>query len=127
APVARLLHQSVLHSSVPDYVAKLLAAFGNETNDEGRMTEDGTTSALLHPSSSVVRLSSHAPPALEPRAQVSEVEGLIEPLSERELDVLRLIAAGLSNQEIADRLVIALSTVKTHVHNIYGKLAVSNR
>ncbi len=52
---------------------------------------------------------------------------LIEPLSERELDVLRLIADGHTNQAIADELFIALSTVKKHVNNIYGKLNVANR
>lgn len=52
---------------------------------------------------------------------------IIEPLSERELTVLRLIAEGLSNQEIADRLVVALSTVKTHVNNIFTKLGVQSR
>jgi LuxR family maltose regulon positive regulatory protein len=50
-----------------------------------------------------------------------------EPLSERELAVLRLIAEGLSNQEIADRMVVAVSTVKTHINNIYGKLDVASR
>ncbi len=54
-------------------------------------------------------------------------EPLIEPLTERERDVLRLLAAGCSSQEIAHRLVIALSTVKAHIHNIYGKLAVRSR
>lgn len=52
---------------------------------------------------------------------------LIEPLSEREVEVLQLIAAGLSNREIGERLVIALSTVKGHTSNIYGKLGVSKR
>ncbi len=52
---------------------------------------------------------------------------LVEPLSERELEVLRLIAAGLSNQEIADRLIIATGTVKRHINNIYGKLQVGSR
>ena len=50
-----------------------------------------------------------------------------EPLSERELEVLRLIAAGYSNREIADRLVIAVSTVKWYVNAIYGKLQVESR
>jgi len=52
---------------------------------------------------------------------------LIEPLSERELEVLRLVTAGLSNREIAEKLVISTGTAKTHVHNLCGKLGVSNR
>lgn len=55
------------------------------------------------------------------------VQPLIEPLSERELDVLRLICAGKSNQEIADELFIALDTVKRHANNLYGKLGVKRR
>ena len=61
-------------------------------------------------------------PATSPVAQA-----LVEPLTERELEVLRLIAAGLSNQEIAHELVIALSTVKSHVNHVYGKLGVKSR
>lgn len=51
----------------------------------------------------------------------------IEPLSPRELEVLRLIVAGLSNREIAKELVVAESTVKSHTNHIYSKLAVKNR
>ncbi len=53
--------------------------------------------------------------------------GLIEPLSPRELEVLELIAAGLTNQQIAAQLVISIGTVKTHTSNIYQKLEVDNR
>ncbi len=52
---------------------------------------------------------------------------LAEPLTERELEVLALVAAGQSNREIAQELVVALGTVKTHVHNICGKLNVRSR
>ena len=48
-------------------------------------------------------------------------------MSERELEVLRLIAAGLSNQAIADKLVLSLYTVKFHTYNLYGKLGVHTR
>ena len=52
---------------------------------------------------------------------------LPEPLSERELEVLRLVAGGYTNREIADELVVAVSTVKSHTNSIYGKLGVKNR
>ena len=52
---------------------------------------------------------------------------LIEPLSERELDVLHLVACGLRNQEIADRLYVTINTVGFHLKNIYGKLDVHSR
>ena len=54
-------------------------------------------------------------------------DSLPEPLSERELDVLRLISTGRTNQEIAEILVIAVSTVKSHINNIYGKLGTKRR
>jgi LuxR family maltose regulon positive regulatory protein len=52
---------------------------------------------------------------------------LVEPLSERELEVLQLLAEGLTNQEIGARLFLSLNTVKVHTRNIYGKLDVHNR
>jgi LuxR family maltose regulon positive regulatory protein len=52
---------------------------------------------------------------------------LIEPLTARELEVLRLIAEGLTNRQIADRLILALGTVKWYTTQIYGKLGVQNR
>jgi LuxR family maltose regulon positive regulatory protein len=52
---------------------------------------------------------------------------LVEPLSQREMEVLDLIAAGFSNREIAERLYIAHGTVKRHISNIYGKLGVRSR
>ena len=61
------------------------------------------------------------------KAGAATPQALVEPLSNRELEVLRLIDAGLSNQQIADRLSVASSTVKTHINNIYGKLGVETR
>jgi ATP/maltotriose-dependent transcriptional regulator MalT len=52
---------------------------------------------------------------------------LIEPLTGREAEVLCLLAAGLSNQEIAERLVLSEGTIKTHTHNLYSKLGVQSR
>ena len=53
--------------------------------------------------------------------------GLAEPLTDREVEVLRLIAAGRSNQHIARDLVLALDTVKKHVSHVLGKLGAANR
>jgi len=97
-PMARLLHEAAARGIAPDYTRRLLAAF----------------------------------PIVEPeqtgpsQAQASE-SALIEPLSERELQVLQLIAEGLTNPEIASRLFLALNTVKAHTRNIYGKLDTHSR
>jgi LuxR family maltose regulon positive regulatory protein len=56
-----------------------------------------------------------------------KIEGLLDPISERELEVLHLIAAGLSNKEIAEKLFISLNTVKTHTKSINSKLDVNSR
>jgi LuxR family transcriptional regulator, maltose regulon positive regulatory protein len=54
-------------------------------------------------------------------------EGLFEQLSGRELEILHLVSQGASNSEIAARLVLSVGTVKTHIHNIFGKLGVRDR
>lgn len=64
---------------------------------------------------------------MESDMAVLKIQPLVEPLSERELQVLQLVASGRSNQEIADELVIAVGTVKRHVYNIFGKLNVQSR
>jgi LuxR family maltose regulon positive regulatory protein len=112
-PMAELLRQAVSHGIAPDYAAKLLAAFGMETKDEHlrlRAVQVGRQTKETVPSSFVCRPSSST-----------------DPLSRREREVLRLIAAGLTNQEIAQELTVAVSTVKTHLKNIYAKLGVRNR
>jgi ATP/maltotriose-dependent transcriptional regulator MalT len=52
---------------------------------------------------------------------------MVEPLSEREMEVFKLLENGLSNQEIAEQLFISMNTVKAHLKSIYSKLGVSNR
>jgi LuxR family maltose regulon positive regulatory protein len=52
---------------------------------------------------------------------------LLEPLSDRELEVLQLVALGLSDRQIADQITVAPGTVKRHLNNIYGKLGVHSR
>jgi LuxR family maltose regulon positive regulatory protein len=99
---AKLMSETAAEGIRSDYLIKILAAF--ETEKQKRSDEDSI-----------------------PTAPVSDVQPLIEPLTPREREVLQLIAAGYSNPEIADQLVIAVTTVKTHVKNIYGKLQVSNR
>jgi LuxR family maltose regulon positive regulatory protein len=67
-------------------------------------------------------LAAFGSPAESPAAQP-----LVDPLSERELDVLRLLTTELSGPEIARELVVSLHTVRTHTKNIYAKLAVNSR
>jgi LuxR family transcriptional regulator, maltose regulon positive regulatory protein len=97
APIARLLSAAAAQGVRPDYCGKLLAAFEAEAQKGA--------------------VKSHLPTA----------QPLIEPLSERELKVLRLIAQGLSNHEISERLFLALSTVKGHNQKIFDKLQVQRR
>jgi LuxR family maltose regulon positive regulatory protein len=96
--MAHLLYKVLSRGIAPDYVRRLLAAFP--------VTEPEQTDVS--------------------RILTSNSE-LIEPLSERELEVLALLAEGLTNREVASRLFLALNTVKAHTGNIYGKLGVHNR
>jgi LuxR family transcriptional regulator, maltose regulon positive regulatory protein len=73
------------------------------------------------------RLLSAFEPARPAFTTVHAAAGLSEPLTGREVEVLRLIAAGMRNQEIADHLFISLPTVKRHIANAYGKLGASHR
>lgn len=91
-PIARLLQAARSRAVIPDYVARLLAAFS-------------------------INFSISAPTEA----------ALPEPLSSREQEVLELIAAGLTNHEIAEKLVISSETVKKHASTVYGKLGVRGR
>ncbi|MFP3915477.1 MAG: response regulator transcription factor, partial [Actinomycetota bacterium] len=68
-----------------------------------------------------------AEPALARLAQVTTTDGSPRPVTDRELEVLRLVAAGHTNQAIAEALVISTKTVERHLSNIFAKLGVSNR
>jgi LuxR family maltose regulon positive regulatory protein len=61
------------------------------------------------------------------RRTLASAEPIAEPLSNREIDVLRLLATGRSTREIAQALIIAESTVKMHLKHLYGKLSAHNR
>jgi LuxR family maltose regulon positive regulatory protein len=96
-PMAHLLSEAAASGMMADYTGKLLAVYEAE---EQKRTD-----------------TSYWPFA----------QPLIEPLSPRELEVLRLIAQGFSNQEISERLFLALDTVKGHNRKIFGKLQVERR
>ncbi|HEX9017857.1 MAG TPA: response regulator transcription factor [Anaerolineaceae bacterium] len=78
-------------------------------------------------SSSILQRLHVLPAAKSGEQPASTPDLLVEPLSAREIEVLRLIDLGLSNQQIADKLSVATSTIKTHINNIYGKLGVQTR
>jgi LuxR family maltose regulon positive regulatory protein len=104
-PMAQLLYEAGARGIAPEYVQRLLSAYEVEVKDPDERPEVKAGGSSL------------APRPLS----------LVEALSERELDVLQLIAEGLSNQEVAQRLYLSLHTVKWHTGNIYGKLGVKNR
>ncbi len=97
APIAQLLNEAAAQGMKPDYISKLLAAFEAEPR----------TNEIL--------------PLTAPTQPLSDL------LSQRELEVLHLIAQGLSNREISEKLFLALDTVKGHTRRIYGKLQVQRR
>ena len=100
-PMAQLLAAAAARGIRPDNVARLLAAFQGALHDAGQTT--GLSPAAIRPSS------------------------LVEPLSPRELEILKLITQGLSNREIGERLSLALDTVKGHNRRLFDKLQVQSR
>jgi LuxR family maltose regulon positive regulatory protein len=105
SPMAQLLREAAARRIMPNYTGKLLAGFEAEQ-----------------------QRSAGESPLPDWRGQSSPAsQPLIEPLSQRELEVLRLFKTDLSGPEIARELMIALSTVRTHTKSIYSKLNVKNR
>jgi LuxR family maltose regulon positive regulatory protein len=100
----------------------LLAGFQSTLRQKAAAKTDTTSKRLLTYTDKL--LAAFSPPV---PVEKSMPEAMLEPLSERELDILRLIASGRTNQEIAEILVIALSTVKSHINNLYGKLGTNRR
>jgi LuxR family maltose regulon positive regulatory protein len=96
-PVAQLLRETAARGVAVEYAGQLLEAWAKETARR------------------------------DLRAQAPLSAHLVEPLSERELQILRLLAAGLSNREIGDQLFLAVGTVKKYTSIIYGKLGVHSR
>jgi LuxR family maltose regulon positive regulatory protein len=105
--MAELLQQAAMRGLTPNYISKLLSAF-----PAGEQGSKGTRE----------RTVSNSP--LSPRTSAPL---LVEPLTPRELEVLQLISAGQSNQEIARTLVVSIGTVKKHLSNIFGKLNATSR
>ena len=99
-PMAELLREASARGLAMDYADKLLDAF------------------------QMVSPRQAQPDFTRPTVQQT---ALVEPLTDREMEVLLCLAGGLSNAEIAQRLFISLPTVKSHTRNIYGKLGVHNR
>ncbi|WP_374688531.1 LuxR C-terminal-related transcriptional regulator, partial [Promineifilum sp.] len=107
-PMAQLLREAARREILPEYTATLLGAFQAEPLARASGESRAASPAKVAPAKSTTGV-------------------LVEPLSERELDVLRLFDTDLSGPEIAGELVIALSTVRTHTKSIYSKLNVNNR
>jgi LuxR family transcriptional regulator, maltose regulon positive regulatory protein len=73
-------------------------------------------------------LAAFARPASIPQSKIDNLNStMVEPLSERELEVLKLLRTDLNGPEIARELIVSLSTIRTHTQNIYAKLGVNNR
>ena len=89
----------------------------------------GETFALEPTIDGIVQAARHAPTTSQPDTDgtLAANQSLPEPLTEREREVLHLLAEGLSNREIAERLFLSVDTVKVHTRNIYSKLGVNSR
>jgi LuxR family maltose regulon positive regulatory protein len=116
-PIAQLLTRLEEQGIESQYARDLLAALAQRTETKLQLT--GSTTSSIH-------IPQHL--AVQPPKKLSSVDQpLIDSLTERELQVLRLLDTSLSQQQIAAELHIAVSTVRTHIRNIYSKLDVHRR
>ena len=111
----------VLHAGAVGYLLKDIGS--TALADAIRRTARGET--ILEPSVAAKVVAEFSRVSSPIKAAFSTV--LPEPLSEREVEVLRLVMSGLSNREIASKLFISAGTAKTHIHHLCGKLGVRNR
>ncbi len=120
-------HILVLTSSTDD--AMVLAAI--HAGALGYLIKDAQPPEVLKAIREVACGNSYLPPTVALKLSMSlrreREEALVEPLTERELDVLKLVGQGASNKEIGEQLVLTEGTVRTHVHNILGKLGLKHR
>jgi LuxR family maltose regulon positive regulatory protein len=97
-PMGSLLYEALKRHISPDYISQLLAAFPGDELEKP-----------------------------DPSIPQTHKAKLVEPLSDREIEVLQLISEGLTNSEIGSRLYLSPNTVKAHARNIYAKIGVNNR
>jgi LuxR family maltose regulon positive regulatory protein len=109
-PMADLLKRLHKQNVFVDYIEQILKSFNNDVRGVAAEPNEHSIAPADHPS----RASTPSQP-------------LVEPLTNRELDVLELLAQRLRNKEIAEKLFVSNQTVKTHLKNIYQKLNVSDR
>lgn len=112
--MADLLERLEKKNIAGNYVRRILAAF--------KKVEQGTETEQPLPSK-----SPDSPESVPSVSRSTKPQPLVEPLTNRELDILELIGKRLQNKEIADKLFISTETVKTHLKNIYQKLQAGNR
>ena len=127
APVRELLREAHRQHLHPGYVRQLLQ---QQTDIDSAATRRSATSLApgirspVRHAGNVTGAGADAPADVDPGAGADVV---VEKLSQRELDVLRLLTTELNGPDIARQLVVSLNTVRTHTKNIYAKLGVTNR
>ncbi len=128
-PPALLSLERALTLAEPEGYVRLFVDEGETMRSLLRMLIEKQSRHRDHPLSGYVDklLAAFTQPAATPRSAINQKSDMIEPLSERELEVLKLLRSELSGPEIAQQLIVSLHTLRTHTNNIYNKLGVNNR